>query len=113
MVGDERRSENLMFICCKIFKSYVYLWQATVKKMLADIQARGEEGALDWAKKLDGEDDEDTECLIRSGGRKYSYDDSINQNIQAFSCSKRTTNKHHVSNCKCPSWGARSTLHRP
>ena len=37
-----------------------YLWQATVKKMLADIQARGEEGALDWAKKLDGEDDEDT-----------------------------------------------------
>ena len=49
-----------MFICCKIFKSYVYLWQATVKKMLADIQARGEEGALDWAKKLDGEDDEDT-----------------------------------------------------
>ena len=29
-----------------------------------------------------------------SGGRKYSYDDSINQNIQAFSCSKRTTNKH-------------------
>ena len=36
------------------------------------------------------------QCLIRSGGRKYSYDDSINQNIQAFSCSKRTTNKHHI-----------------
>ena len=35
------------------------------------------------------------QCLIRSWGRKYSYDDSINQNIQAFSCSKRTTNKHH------------------
>jgi len=28
--------------------------QATVKNMLADIQARGEEGALEWAKKLDG-----------------------------------------------------------
>ena len=41
-----------------------YLWQATVKKMLADIQARGEEGALDWAKKLDGEDDEDTGGMI-------------------------------------------------
>ena len=50
------------------------------------------------------------QCLIRSWGRKYSYDDSINQNIQAFSCSKRTTNKHHASNCKCPSWGARSFL---
>ena len=36
------------------------------------------------------------QCLIRSWGRKYSYDDSINQNIQAFSCSKRTTNKHHI-----------------
>ena len=35
------------------------------------------------------------QCLIRSWGRKYSYDDSINSNIQAFSCSKRTTNKHH------------------
>ena len=53
------------------------------------------------------------QCLIRSWGRKYSYDDSINQYIQAFSCSKRTTNKHHASNCKHPSWGARSTLHRP
>ena len=49
-----------MCICGRILESYVYLWQATVKKMLADIQARGEEGALDWAKKLDGEDDEDT-----------------------------------------------------
>ena len=36
------------------------------------------------------------QCLIRSWGRKYSYDDSINQYIQAFSCSKRTTNKHHT-----------------
>ena len=35
--------------------------------------------------------------MIRSGGRKYSYDDSINQNIQAFPCSKRTTNKHQTS----------------
>ena len=28
--------------------------------MLADIQARGEEAALEWAKKLDGEHDEDS-----------------------------------------------------
>ena len=34
------------------------------------------------------------QCLTRSWGRKYLYDDSINQDIQAFSCSKRTTNKH-------------------
>ena len=36
----------------------VLVSQATVKSMLADIQARGEEGALEWAKKLDGELDE-------------------------------------------------------
>ena len=28
--------------------------------MLADIQARGEEAALEWAKKLDGELDQDS-----------------------------------------------------
>lgn len=31
-----------------------------MRSMLSDIQARGEEGALEWAKKLDGELDEDT-----------------------------------------------------
>ena len=31
-----------------------------MRSMLSDIQARGEEGALEWAKKLDGKLDEDT-----------------------------------------------------
>ena len=32
-----------------------HVCQTTVRSMLADIQARGEEAALEWAKKLDGE----------------------------------------------------------
>ena len=39
------------------------------------------------------------QCLIRSWGRKYSYDDSINWDIAAFSCSPRSTNKHHEYMC--------------
>ena len=37
-----------------------------MKSMLADIQARGEEGALEWAKKLDGEMEITTLMTVRS-----------------------------------------------
>ena len=36
------------------------------------------------------------QCLIRSWGRKYSYNDSISSNFQAFYCSQRTSDKHHA-----------------
>ena len=37
-----------------------HVCQTTVRSMLADIQARGEEAALEWAEKLDGELDQDS-----------------------------------------------------
>ena len=38
------------------------------------------------------------QCLIRSWGRKYSYEDSINGNLEAFIPVKRSMNKHHILN---------------
>ena len=41
-----------------------HVCQTTVRSMLADIQARGEEAALEWAKKLDGELDQDSGDVV-------------------------------------------------